>query len=392
MPHLSNDETSPEYSSFLRSGSYPINALSKTLGQYSSWVVRLGSMAAIAVFAGGSGYAMTQLLVPTHGAQIASAADLSPVESMQIRAGAVRRPSTPAHGARAASDNNGSSEHAERLDHGAVASASGRSNMARATINNGVVRRTSKRRSSDVAEVSVGASASPELMPVAGTSAELDILSQEEGLRTQLIADRVRALDEANAHAASANVAADDIAHVAHIAPDDVVIEAPDRPEPEPAAEEPLTAPAAVAAVAPTVSTKIEPEHAFEREAPIVKPNPSLHSNPVPRLPLRAAANIEDLSVKGSLSASNVRRGAERLRPQLAECYEHAARQARRNAFGRVEVSLTIDEAGRARSPRVQGAELPGLGSCLSAVTTKLVSAAPDTGVVRATIIVNFVP
>jgi hypothetical protein len=84
--------------------------------------------------------------------------------------------------------------------------------------------------------------------------------------------------------------------------------------------------------------------------------------------------------VRGSLSDSTVRRAIERLRPQLAECFAQHAPAAAAASVARIE--LTIDEAGRSRDARVEGASQP-LDACLVQASRKLVSGAPDTGTVK---------
>lgn len=108
--------------------------------------------------------------------------------------------------------------------------------------------------------------------------------------------------------------------------------------------------------------------------------------------PLMAAANLDQLQVKGPLGMSSVRRGVERLRPALASCYASMAQRAGHNHFGHVDVTLVIDETGRVRSPRVAGGLLPGLDACLAGVASKLVTSAPDTGTATATLMLNFTP
>ncbi|MEY4582162.1 MAG: hypothetical protein RL701_6865 [Pseudomonadota bacterium] len=369
------EEPTPEYGGFLRSGAYPM--LSKKLGQYSEFVVRAGGLAAMALIACGAGYILTQWLVPTRGGQLASAAESSLSESSFARfTGRHHQDNTRPEADPSARELRPTLTGAAlaRTSSGVTRSGLGHGRDGRDDADgprghaaNGA--RRVRRRSGDVAEVSVGASASPDGAPVAGTTAELDLLSAE-GLRTQLIADRVRAVDEAEAAGAGA-----------------------DAPEPARQADHQSQA---VAAVAVGADHGEAPETLQHPSA--AKPAPALHAR-VPALQLRAAANIEDLSVRGSLSASNVRRGVERLRPALAACYERAAQQAGRNRFGRIELSLMIDEAGRARAPHVSpqgsnqdGDMLPGLATCLGSVTSKLVSQAPDTGTVRASIVVNFTP
>jgi hypothetical protein len=99
------------------------------------------------------------------------------------------------------------------------------------------------------------------------------------------------------------------------------------------------------------------------------------------------------LSVNGSVSSANVRHGLERVQPSLAECYSDAAQRAGENRFSQVRVVVLIDEAGRVKTqPTVEGAQLPGLETCLSSAFSKLVCRAPDTGTAKASMVLHFAP
>lgn len=112
-----------------------------------------------------------------------------------------------------------------------------------------------------------------------------------------------------------------------------------------------------------------------------------------PSRPLMAAARIERLSVRGPLSAAQLRRSVDRVRSTLSECYAEAARRAGHNRFAQVRVGVTIDEAGRVKTaPKVEGAQLPGFGACLSSAISKLVCQAPDTGTAKVAIVLGFHP
>jgi hypothetical protein len=108
---------------------------------------------------------------------------------------------------------------------------------------------------------------------------------------------------------------------------------------------------------------------------------------------LSATAKIDALAVRGPLSVAHVRRSVERVRPTLSDCYTDAAQRAGHNRFAPLRVQVTIDEAGRVKMlPKVEGAQLPGLGACVGSALSKLVCQAPDTGTARASITVSFVP
>jgi hypothetical protein len=102
---------------------------------------------------------------------------------------------------------------------------------------------------------------------------------------------------------------------------------------------------------------------------------------------------IRELTVRGSLATSEVRRAVERIRAQLAACYTRAAQAAGRNAFGELSVEVEIDERGRAHVPRASGGALPGLDACVAGAAAKIVSGRPpDTGTVKASWKVAFTP
>jgi serine/threonine protein kinase len=110
-------------------------------------------------------------------------------------------------------------------------------------------------------------------------------------------------------------------------------------------------------------------------------------------LPLEARSNIGDVTIRGSLPTSWVRRAAERIRPQLAGCYGRAAQAAGRNQFGTLTVDLEIDERGRARTPSARGSTLAGLNECVAEAAGKVIcERAPDTGTVHASFKVIFTP
>ncbi len=112
-----------------------------------------------------------------------------------------------------------------------------------------------------------------------------------------------------------------------------------------------------------------------------------------PSQPLLAAARVDNVVVRGPLSAAQLRRSVDRVRPTLSDCYGDAARRAGHNRFSHVRVAVTIDEAGRVKAlPKVEGAQLPGFEACLSNAMSKLVCQAPDTGTAKASIVLGFGP
>jgi hypothetical protein len=102
---------------------------------------------------------------------------------------------------------------------------------------------------------------------------------------------------------------------------------------------------------------------------------------------------IRELTVRGSLATSEVRRAVDRIRAQLTACYARAAKAANRNGFGELSVEVEIDERGRAHGPRATGGTLPGLDACVAGAAGKIVSSRPpDTGTVKALWKVAFTP
>jgi serine/threonine-protein kinase len=119
---------------------------------------------------------------------------------------------------------------------------------------------------------------------------------------------------------------------------------------------------------------------------------PKAEKVPSVPLPLTAKVSIAGVEVRGSLPKSQVRHAAERLTSQLKRCYEQAAQAAGHNGFGELIVGVEIDERGRARSPRVQGAGLPRLDGCVTETLQHFTTRVPDTGIVTATWKIVFMP
>jgi len=109
-------------------------------------------------------------------------------------------------------------------------------------------------------------------------------------------------------------------------------------------------------------------------------------------LPLEARAAIGEVTIRGSLPTSSVRRAVERMSGQYRACYARAAGTAGKNQFGAVTVDVVIDERGRARSPSARGSRLSGLNDCVAEATGKVTSEPPDTGTVHASFKVIFSP
>jgi hypothetical protein len=148
----------------------------------------------------------------------------------------------------------------------------------------------------------------------------------------------------------------------------------------EPSASDGTAAPLRTIAAPPLNSTL---QHPSVMSAP---------TRPAPGLPLTARAQIRELSVRGPLVTSVIRRAIERIDPLLNQCYARCAQTAQQNQFGSIHVDMLIDEVGRVRNPQVQRAGLPGLDACVTAVVAKLVSGAPDTGTAKVSWNIHFAP
>ena len=106
-----------------------------------------------------------------------------------------------------------------------------------------------------------------------------------------------------------------------------------------------------------------------------------------------ARAALAELSVRGSLTASQVRRGLDRHTAAIAACYRPAATRAGRSVAARVTVGFTIDEDGGVRDLRTSGGGLPGLDACVrGALGSMRAVAAPDVGTVAVSFVVTYQP
>lgn len=164
------------------------------------------------------------------------------------------------------------------------------------------------------------------------------------------------------------------------------------------ATRESATVPAAPDPIESVLRDSIERQRvaALVKKAPaVVAPKPA-HVVPPPAPPsepLVAAAKVDGVHVRGPLSAAQLRRSVERVRPALSECYAEAAQRAGHNRFVQLRVTVTIDEAGRVKTqPQVEGAQLPGFAECVSSAMSKLVCQAPDTGTAKASVLLGFNP
>jgi hypothetical protein len=356
------EDSSVPYRAFLRSGSYP--AMTERFVRSGGVLVRAAGWAALVVGAASAGYNTTQRLVTPSAAEPSLATAQAALVAEAPVAHAVPA-LEPVH---------------EMVDHDmsaeAMDSALHPSALAQATL----------RTASGPARKRTGA-IQPEAHKPAASNAEVEIeASRSEASRAEQIAERVRALDDASR--ASHAEASEEVktASAVSAAVESVLREASPREEAGVTAK--TTEPPALRGA--DVYAKLTPP---SPRAPKVEAALPPTPTPAASQQLAAAARIDGLFVRGPLSAAHVRRSVERVRPTLTECYGEAARQAGRNRFAPVRVQVTIDEAGRVKAePKIDGAQLPGLGECLGAAMSKLVCQAPDTGTAWASITLGFVP
>jgi hypothetical protein len=322
------EDSSTPYRSFVRSGAYP--ALTQRVMRSGSVLVQAAGWFALVVTAASAGYQMTQRLVPP-----AAAAPLPARASAAMTASSARAAAPTAH--EEAVRAHSSVEREAIVDELSARRLETQASLAPAAAGLGARKRT-------------GAVIQPPPQAATGDPAAVD--------RAEQVAQRVQALDEAK----------------------------PAEPAPPEATPDPVEA---------LMRARVEPERAAvpERVVPRAAPAPALPRKESVTLPLRAAAQLDGLNVRGPLSAAHVRRSVDRVRPTLSACYADAAQRAGQNRFAQVRVALTIDEAGRVKTlPKVEGAQLPGLGECLSSAMSKLVCQAPDTGTSHAAIVLGFAP
>jgi hypothetical protein len=352
------EESSVPYRAFLRSGTYP--ALSERFVRSGGVLVRAAGWFALVVGAASAGYNTTQRLVTPTAAEPSELPRPRVAQAALAAAAPVAQPAQQLEVVQEIVERDASSV-ASRFAHA--------SSLGQAAARAAVVPATSKLKRA-------GAIVQHGAQPAAPSTQEAELeASQTEASRAEQIAERVRALDSA-AGAAETSAVSAVVEAVLRDESERPVAEASEKvSEPPPLREARVLAKANV--VAPRAHSSARADESAPRSS----------------LPLSAAARIDSLVVRGPLSAAHVRRSVERVRPTLSDCYGDAARQAGKNRFAPVRVQVTIDEAGRVKAlPKIDGAQLPGLGACLSAAMSKLVCQAPDTGTAWASITLGFAP
>ncbi len=132
-----------------------------------------------------------------------------------------------------------------------------------------------------------------------------------------------------------------------------------------------------------SVESPIAPEVPTPAPAPVPVPVPVPLPAPVVKVappPRDARITIEKLAVRGSLSASVLHRGIERVLPAIQRCYVEAATQAHQRGNVRVRVALKIDDTRRAVDVQ-STSPWAALSTCArSALGGIRTSTAPDVG------------
>jgi hypothetical protein len=331
------EDSSVPYRAFLRSGPYP--ALSQRVLRSGGVLAQAAGWFALVVTAASAGYNLTQRLA-TPSAATSGESFVRPAVLPAFASSLGQPPSIP-----------GLSGVENIVVPEGTANTERRAPVAVALADKALPAR--KRAGAIVQNVQpTAAEAAPE--PTATVAPELT-----EPARAEQIAERVRALDTATQESAPAPAAPDPIESVLR-----------DSIERQRVAASATKAPVVVAAKA----------------ARVTPPAP-------PSQPLVAAARVDAVNVRGPLSAAQLRRSVERVRPTLSDCYAAAARRAGQNRFAQLRVTVTIDEAGRVKAqPQVEGAQLPGFAECVGSAMSKLVCQAPDTGTAKAAIVLRFNP
>jgi hypothetical protein len=341
------EESSVPYRAFLRSGSYP--ALTQRVVRSGGVLAQAAGWFALVVTAASGGYNLTQRLATQPTAAPSEALVRPATRPVLASSLGMVLPSAAVEGVENLSVPDGIADARPRGARAAVAT------IASVVADTAEAAAPARKRTGAVAQP-VQMQPSVEATP-----------DQAEPARAEQIAGRVRAIDSSTPGAKAPESAP------VQAAPDPIDAVLRDSIERQrvaalagKAAPRELRAPAKAALVAP--------------------PGP-------PSQPLAASARVEDVAVRGPLSAAQLRRSVERVRPTLSECYGDAARRAGYNRFSQVTVFLTIDEAGRVKAhPKVEGAQLPGFEGCVSATMSKLVCQAPDTGTAKASIVLAFGP
>jgi hypothetical protein len=123
----------------------------------------------------------------------------------------------------------------------------------------------------------------------------------------------------------------------------------------------------------------------------VAPPAPKLA--PKPKLATSAKLSLDALSVRGALTAAQVKRALDRVAPAVRACYGPAVTRAGTSPSVALRVRFEIDETQHARAIEVTGSDLAGLSACVErALATVRAEAAPDVGTVDVAVVIQLVP
>jgi hypothetical protein len=111
------------------------------------------------------------------------------------------------------------------------------------------------------------------------------------------------------------------------------------------------------------------------------------------RVATSASLAIENLSVRGALTAAQIRRALDRVTPQIRACYGPAATAAGNSPSLSITTRFEIDESQRAHSIELADPGLAGLKTCVQRVLANVrAEQAPDVGTVDVAFVLRFTP
>jgi serine/threonine-protein kinase len=111
------------------------------------------------------------------------------------------------------------------------------------------------------------------------------------------------------------------------------------------------------------------------------------------RIATSASLTVERLSVRGALTAAQIRRALDRVTPQVRACYGPAATAAGNSPPISISTRFEIDESQRAHAIELADPGLAGLKTCVQrALASVRAEQAPDVGTVDVAFVLRFTP
>ena len=158
-------------------------------------------------------------------------------------------------------------------------------------------------------------------------------------------------------------------------------------------------APMTAASTGPPVIAAIDPPVAAppaDASVEVIAPPPPRPA-PLPPAPKKiltsASLAIESFSVRGALTAAQIRRALDRVTPQIRACYGPAATAAGASPSVAIATRFEIDESQRAHAIELADPGLAGLKACVArALGNVRAEQAPDVGTVDVSLVLRFTP